>query len=164
MSSRRKPASHRPRRSWQRRRRGVASAEAGLLTARTNLETAKKKLADYDLVAPLAGTLSQVRIRSGEFVAAGAPVMSLGDNSHWYVDTDDLSEIDVVQVSIGQEAVVKIDALPGQEFEAVVTKITPRSETKRGDVTYTVTVMLKDAEKTPLRWGMTAFVDILVAQ
>jgi HlyD family secretion protein len=143
---------------------GLTSAQAALDTANTNLATARKKLADYDLVAPFAGTLSQVRIRSGEFVAAGAPVMSLADDSAWYVDTDDLSEIDVVQVAIGQEAVVKIDALPGQEFKGMVSKITPRSETKRGDVTYTVTVELKETGNIRLRWGMTAFVDILVGK
>ena len=140
----------------------VASAEAALQTARTNLETARKKMGDYEIIAPLAGTVAQVRTRIGEVVAAGAPVISVGDEAQWYVDTDDLSEIDIVQVSLGQAAVVKIDALPGEEFDGIVTKITPRSETKRGDVTYTVTVMLKDARKFPLRWGMTAFVDILV--
>jgi HlyD family secretion protein len=142
----------------------LSSAQAVLDTAHTNLATARKKLADYDLVAPFAGTLAQVRIRSGEFVAAGASVMSLADDSAWYVDTDDLSEIDVVQVVLGQEAVVKIDALPGQEFKGVVSKITPRSETKRGDVTYTVTVELKETGNILLRWGMTAFVDILVGK
>lgn len=141
----------------------VAAAEAGLQTALTNLETARKKMADYDVIAPLAGTVAQVRTRAGEVVAAGVPVISVGDDSQWYVDTDDLSEIDIVQVSLGQAAVVKIDALPGEEFDAIVTKITPRSETKRGDVTYTVTVMLKDTQKLPLRWGMTAFVDIVIA-
>jgi HlyD family secretion protein len=143
---------------------GLASAQAAVDTAQTSLETAKQKLAEYEMVAPLAGTLSQVRIRAGEFVGAGAPVMSVGDSSAWYADTDDLSEIDVVRVALGQQAVVRIDALPGQEFEGVVNKITPRSETKRGDVTYTVTIEVKDSQDAPLRWGMTAFVDILVTE
>ncbi len=143
---------------------GLASAEAALDTARTNLETAEQKLADYEIVTPFAGTVSQVRVRAGEFVAAGTPVISIGDNSIWYVDTDDLSEIDVVQVQVGQQAVVKIDALPSEEYRGVVNKITPRSETKRGDVTYTVTIEMNDAQNAPLRWGMTAFVDILAGE
>ena len=142
----------------------VASAQAALETARSNLETARDKLADYDLVAPFDGVVSQVRIRSAEVVAAGTPVISLGDNSAWYVDTDDLSELDIVSVALGQRAVVRVDALPGKEIDGVVTKITPRSETKRGDVTYTVTIELKNADALPLKWGMTAFVDILVEQ
>jgi HlyD family secretion protein len=142
----------------------LKSAEVALSTAGTNLETAKKDLADYNIVAPFAGTMSRVRVNQGEFVPAGTPVMSLGNNSTWHVDTDDLSEIDVVRVIVGQEAEVKIDALPGQEFKGVVTRVTPRSETKRGDVTYTVTIELEDAQNAPLRWGMTAFVDISVGK
>jgi HlyD family secretion protein len=143
---------------------GVPTAEAALSTARTNLETARKKLDDYSVIAPFSGTMSRVQVNQGEFVPAGTPVMSLGNNSTWHVDTDDLSEIDVVQVVIGQEAEVKVDALPGQTFKGVVSKITPRSETKRGDVTYTVTIELMDAQSAPLRWGMTAFVDIVVGK
>lgn len=142
----------------------LASAQAALETAYSNLDAARDKLADYDLTAPFDGVVSQVRIRSAEVVAAGTPVISLGDNSAWYVDTDDLSELDIVSVALGQRALVRVDALPGQEIEGIVTKITPRSETKRGDVTYTVTIELKNADTLPLRWGMTAFVDIQVGR
>ncbi len=142
----------------------LASAQAALETARSNLDTARDKLADYELTAPFDGVVSQVRVRSAEVVTAGFPVISLGDNSAWHVDTDDLSELDVVLVSIGQEALVRVDALPNLEIEGVVTEITPRSETKRGDVTYTVTIELKNANELPLRWGMTAFVDIKVGE
>jgi HlyD family secretion protein len=90
------------------------------------------------------------------------PVVSLSDASTWYVETDDLTEIDVVEVVIGQPAKVTIDAIPDREFNGVVTDIAPRSETKRGDVTYTVSIKLTDVEDAPLRWGLTAFVDINV--
>jgi len=141
-----------------------ASAQAALETAHSNLDTARDKLADYDLTAPFDGVVSHVKIRSAEVVGAGIPVISLGDNSTWYVDTDDLSELDIVSVALGQQAVVRVDALPSKEIEGIVTKITPRSETKRGDVTYTVTIELKNADALPLKWGMTAFVDIQVGQ
>jgi HlyD family secretion protein len=65
-------------------------------------------------------------------------------------------------VAVGQPVKVTVDALPDQEFQGIVTEIAPRSETKRGDVTYTVSIKLTDATDAPLRWGMTAFVDINV--
>ncbi len=91
-------------------------------------------------------------------------MVSLSDSSTWYVETDDLTEIDIVQVAVGQPVRVTIDAVPNQEFNGVVTDVAPRSEIKRGDVTYTVTIMLTDAEDAPLRWGLTAFVDINVEE
>jgi hypothetical protein len=57
---------------------------------------------------------------------------------------------------------VTVDAIPNQEFNGIVTEVAPRSETKRGDVTYTVTIELTDADDAPLLCGMTVFVDINV--
>ena len=143
---------------------GVAEAEAGLASARAALAIAQAGLSDFDLKAPVAGSVARVDLDVGEFAAAGAPVISLGATSNWYVETNDLTEIDVVQMAVGQPVKVTIDAIPGQEFNGVVTDIAPRSEIKRGDVTYTVTIELTDADDAPLRWGLTAFVDINVGQ
>lgn len=141
---------------------GVAEAEAALAAAQTALSVAQTNLADYELTAPFAGEVARLGVKEGEFVSPGVPVASLGAASTWYVETDDLTEIDVVQVTPGQTARVTIDALPDREFNGVVTDIAPRSEVKRGDVTYTVTIQLSDVGDAPLRWGLTAFVDINV--
>ncbi len=141
---------------------GVAEAEAALAAAQAALETAQAALDNFELVASFPGTVARVNVEVGQFLAPGAPAITLGDASTWYVETDDLSEVDVVQVAAGQPVKVTVDALPDQEFQGVVTDIAPRSETKRGDVTYTVSIKLTDATDAPLRWGMTAFVDINV--
>jgi HlyD family secretion protein len=139
---------------------GVTQAEAALAIAQAALTTAQTALSHYDLVAPMAGTVGSVNLDVGQFVAPGTAVISLEDTSKWTVETDDLSEVDIVQVALGQPVKVTVDALPDKEFKGVVSAITPRSETKRGDVTYTVTIELTDAADAPLRWGMTSYVDI----
>ena len=141
---------------------GVTQAEATLAIAQAGLTTAQTALSHFELVAPMPGTVGRVSLDLGQYVTPGTPVVSLEDTSQWTVDTDDLSEVDIVQVALDQPVKVTVDALPGKEFKGVVSAITPRSETKRGDVTYTVTVDLTDAADAPLRWGMTAFVDISV--
>jgi multidrug resistance efflux pump len=141
---------------------GVEEARAGLGAAQAAYEMAEASLADYQLVAPYASTVARISTHLGEFVSPSVPVVSLGNTADWYVETDDLTEIDVVQVAVGQPVKVTIDAIPGRDFSGVVTEIAPRSETKRGDVTYTVTIKLNDANNAPLRWGLTAFVDINV--
>lgn len=141
---------------------GVAEAEAALLSSQSALEIAQAALADFELTAPFKSTVARLDVEVGEFVSPGVPVVSLGDSTIWYVETDDLTEIDVVQVAVGQPVKVTIDALPDREFNGIVTDIAPRSETKRGDVTYTVTIELTDVGDAPLRWGLTAFIDINV--
>jgi len=141
---------------------GVTQAEAALAIAQAALTTAQTALSHFELVAPMPGTVGRVSLDVGQYITPGTPVVSLEDTSQWTVETDDLSEVDIVQVAMDQPVKVTVDALPGKEFKGVVSAITPRSETKRGDVTYTVTVDLTDAADAPLRWGMTAFVDISV--
>jgi HlyD family secretion protein len=143
---------------------GVNEAQAALTSAQAALAIAKSALDDYELKAPFAGDVARISVEVGESVSPGVPVVSLSDGSTWYVETDDLTEIDIVQVAVGQPVTVTIDAMPDREFNGVVTDIAPRSEIKRGDVTYTATIELLDADDAPMRWGLTAFVDINVEE
>ena len=92
-------------------------------------------------------------------VGPGPRIASIADLTQWQVETDDLSEVDVVNVQPGAEASITVDALPGVTLKGQVKSIVPRSAVKRGDVTYTVKVAITDSEPR-LKWGMTAFVDI----
>jgi HlyD family secretion protein len=98
----------------------------------------------------------------GEIGSPGVPVAIVADFSAWQVETDDLSELDVVQIQVGQEVEVRVDALSEQTFRGRVTEVPLTSELKRGDVTYTVVIELDDVGDAPLRWGMKVFVDIRI--
>jgi HlyD family secretion protein len=137
----------------------IILAKAQVRQAEVTLQSAKSNLEKTELTAPFAGTVAELPVEVGEMVSTQSPVLTLADFSAWTVETDDLSEIDVVLVEVGQEALVTVDARPDQEFRGRVTKIAPRSETKRGDQTYTVTVELgSDALEAGLRWGMTCLI------
>jgi len=139
----------------------IAAAQAQVDEAQALLEAAQSQLAQATLRAPFGGTVVSVPVEVGEVVAPGAPALMLADIAHWRMQTNDLSETDVVLVSAGQKATVTLDAFAGQTFSGVVSKIASVSETNRGNVTYAVTIDL-DPTTAPLRWGMTAFADIRV--
>ncbi len=141
---------------------GVQAAEASVENAAAGVASAEVELEKTELSAPFAGTVSSVNIERGEMVSAGAPVVSMGDTSKWQIETDDLTEIDVVNVEPGATVSISVDALPDEEFEGVVVRIKPQSETKAGDVTYTVLIDITSGDTSKLRWGMTTFVDIEV--
>jgi HlyD family secretion protein len=142
----------------------IAVAQAGVQAAEADLLAAQAELAKSELRAPFGGVVGAIRVESGEMVAAGVGVLSLGDISRWQVETDDLTEIDVVRVTEGQPVEVSVDALPGEPFSGRVVRIQPQSETKAGDVTYTVLIDLTEGNTAKLRWGMTTFVDISVKE
>ncbi len=86
--------------------------------------------------------------------------MVIADFSDWIVKTDNLTEFDVTSIAVGQQANVEFDALPGVTLEGEVTYINSLFEEKRGDITYTVTVLLKQIDPL-MRWGMTGAVEFL---
>ncbi len=137
----------------------VAQAEAGVTQALADVEAAKKALDRMTLNAPFDGSVGEISAEVGELVAPGAPVVSFADFGGWLVKTTDLTELDVVSVRNGLPATVTFDALPGEEARGTVTDIASVSTVVRGDVTYEATIEL-DENELPLRWGMTAFVDI----
>jgi len=123
-------------------------------TAVAAVSAAQAALDTLELRAPLAGTLVSMELQTGQFVTAGQLVASLADLTSWSIQTDDLTELEVVQVFKGERARLILDALPANEMSAQVTHIAERYEEKRGDVTYTVTLSIQDPVDA-LRWGMT---------
>ena len=142
----------------------IAIAEAQVQQAQTALEGARIALEKTVLVAPLAGTVGAVMVEEGETVMAGAPVLMIGDLTALQVETDDLSEVDITEVAVGQEVKITVDALPDLELHGRVSEIAPMAEERAGDIVYTVTIDLQEGLKAGLRWGMTAYVDILVGE
>ena len=149
--------------------RNAAQAQLNLLKAGSTaeqIEAAKARvtqaqaaLDETTLAAPFDGTIADLAVNVGDLVSPGPRIASIADLTQWEVDTDDLSEVDVVNVKPGAEASITVDALPGVTLKGQVKSIVPRSAVKRGDVTYTVKVTITDSEPR-LKWGMTAFVDI----
>jgi multidrug efflux pump subunit AcrA (membrane-fusion protein) len=135
------------------------AAKAGVAQAQAALEAARAALSEATLQAPFAGTIAQLNVDPGQVIGPGLAVASIADLQSWEVDTDDLSEVDVVNVQPGHAAALTFDALPGLTLSGAVTAITPRAVNKRGDVTYTVKIRI-DQPDPRLRWGMTAQVDI----
>lgn len=142
----------------------IAVSEANVKAAEVSLEKAKNALDDAVIVAPFDGTIASLDYEVGEVVVNNRPVATLADLSEWLVETDDLTEIDVVEVAEGQRVRVQVDALPDETFSGTVTRIKPQAETKAGDVTYTIEITLDGNAATDarLRWGMTVQVDIEV--
>lgn len=138
----------------------LALAQARLANAQAQVQAAQATLdlQTTELKAPFAGVIVRIDYAANETIAAGQPVMLLADFSEWYVETDDLTELEVVQITAQHPARIEADALPGIELLAIVSRINQFSEIKRGDVTYTVRLRLTETPPAELRWGMTVVV------
>lgn len=135
----------------------LAAAQARLETAQAALASAQAALDALELKAPIAGTVVDLTLQPGQRIIAGQTVLVLSDFSSWVVKTNNLTESQVIQITIGQKVNVVLDALPDQTLGGTVEHINTRYEEKRGDITYTVSVLL-DQTTPQMRWGMTAAV------
>jgi multidrug efflux pump subunit AcrA (membrane-fusion protein) len=141
------------------RQQEIAAAEAAVAQAEAGVRQAHAALNDTELRAPFAGLLAVLAPRMGEQVAPGAPVAEIGDVSGWQVETDDLSELDVVRVQGGAEVNLTFDAIPGLELRGVVERVQPKGEKKLGDMTYTAIIRIPEGDPR-LLWNMTAIATV----
>jgi RND family efflux transporter MFP subunit len=134
------------------------SALADVARAQALLDSAKATLAQTGLEAPFDGTVASVDITPGETVIPGQVVLTVGDLTHYRVETTDLSERDAPKVAAGQVAEVDAIAL-NKTFTGKVTDISRISTTIGGDVVYKVTIEF-DSQPSGLLWGMSTNVRI----
>ena len=137
----------------------LASAQARFKSAETALAAAQAAYDDSELKAPFSAQVAKLNYKVGELAAPGQPAVVLADFTQWIIETDDLTEIEVPKVQIGDLANITFDALPGLTLKGVVESIGGIYEEKRGDVTYTARIRLTENDPR-LRWGMTAVANI----
>jgi RND family efflux transporter MFP subunit len=146
----------------------LAERRAALKTAEVALATAQDRVRYTRIVAPLDGTVIQRGIEPGEVVTPGIqstfegkPLLTVADLSTLLVKVN-LNQIDVAKVSVGREATLTLDALPGKTYHAVVTKVAPASVKPQKDKDLEVFPIEAEIRATDglIKPGMTADVRV----
>lgn len=106
----------------------LESAEFGVGQARAALEEAEDQLAKTIIRAPMSGRVTRLNVEEGETVIVGTMnnpgslVLTVSDLSVMEVVLE-VDETDVPDISIGDSAMVELDAFPELEFGGEVTEI-----------------------------------------
>jgi len=149
--------------------RDQAAAQVGLDQAtivdkRAALKAAEVNLAYTNIVSPVVGTVITRSVDVGQTVAASlqSPTLFLigKDLTHMQVDTN-VSESDVGNVRLGQDAFFTVQAFPGRTFHGKVTQIRRGPITVQNVVTYDVVVAVDNPDRV-LFPGMTADTHIVI--
>ena len=130
--------------------------------AQLAVSEAEDALAGTQLVAPFDGTILETNAVAGDPVSADTTVLTLANLDTLQVAAS-VDETTIRQVKAGQTAAITFDAFPGQSFTGQVLSIPLQGTLEGGVMVYTVPVSLTGAEKLALRVGMTANVEIKVA-
>lgn len=98
----------------------VASSQAGLREIRTNLNRTT-------IIAPTAGIISKLNVEKGERVVGtiqmtGTEMMRIANFNSMEVQVE-VSENDILRVSLGDTADIEVDAYLDEKFKGIVTEI-----------------------------------------
>ncbi|MGB1251261.1 MAG: efflux RND transporter periplasmic adaptor subunit [Candidatus Promineifilaceae bacterium] len=138
-------------------------AEAQVRQAEVSLEEARENLANATLTAPFDGIVTELLVTQGE--VAGGVVMKLV-NFETLAVLVDVDEIDLGELSVGQEATITFDAYPNLELPATVDSIATVATTSTGSeiVTFEVRLSVEPVDDVDLRIGMTANANLITAR
>lgn len=157
----------------------IAADEAAVASAELSLATARQSLSLATITSPIAGTVTEVGVRSGDRVGgigagsgSGGAIGGLSGASAAAIVVQDLgslrvtataSEIDVVALELHQKADVTLDAIPDLTLAAEVCELGRTGSAAQGVVEYPVTLCMTN-DDARVRTGMSANISIVLAR
>lgn len=161
---------------------GVRVSEFGINSANARLKELRTSLQKTIVTAPVSGIISKLNVEKGERVVgtlqmAGTEMMRVANLRSMEVQVD-VSENDILKVSLNDDVDVEVDAYLGRKFKGKVTEIA-NSASNVGSAGLSLNTdqvtnfvvkirvdpasyadLLKDGRRYPFRPGMSASVDI----
>ncbi|MFM2359740.1 MAG: hypothetical protein RLY16_1733 [Bacteroidota bacterium] len=106
---------------------GIKGGQASVASAQANLARANKDLGRTVVVAPMDGVVSLLSVKKGEKVAGnsftlGTEILRIADMNKIEVRVD-VGESDIPKVTVGDSAIVTVDAFSDRKFKGIVTQI-----------------------------------------
>ena len=115
------------------------SALSGLESARAQLVGNEIQLSYTQITAPFDGLIIQRAVKFGETVTVGQQLFRISDFDP-LLCTIGVPERDLTRLSIGQPAILEVEAFPGELFRGRVLRISPVVDSATGTIRVTLEV------------------------
>ncbi|MBN1189238.1 MAG: HlyD family efflux transporter periplasmic adaptor subunit [Dehalococcoidales bacterium] len=130
----------------QSARNDLELANNAVIIARNKVDEARKALDDdknssQEITAPFRGLITLVNVNKGDIVQRSANLIEIAEPDTFEANIM-VTQRDVVSIKIGNDAIVTVDAVPGLEYPARITRIAPLATIQSGVVNYKITVEL----------------------
>jgi len=151
------------------RQQDVRVGEAAVREATANVHRLESQVAELKVFAPLSATVVTKAVEAGEVVAAGKPLVLLGDLDHPWIKIY-VPESQLGLVKLGAPARVFVDSFPKQPFQGTVTWISDQAEftpknvqtaEERVSLVYAVKITIANAQRK-LKAGMPADAEVVI--
>lgn len=146
---------------------GIESGRAQIAISQAQIDEAQKNLDNTTVRAPMAGTITDLRVEVGEVVLGtrdniGTVMMVIADRSQMLVKAQ-VDESNIAQIRAGQRVRVHINAYQDKTYAGLVDRVDLTRQIAPGGTGYFETeISLEMEEGERLLSGLTANVDIEV--
>ena len=120
--------------------------------AQAALEMNEARLAHQTVRAPIGGIITRRSLQEGMLVSPGMPAFTIMDPDSYALPIS-VPEKELAKLAVGQEALVRVDSLEGEELRASIRRINPSMDPLSG----TVKVVLEFGEADRARLRDSAF-------
>ncbi len=139
-----------------------AQAQADNTTSQLQLDDLKSSLSDYEITAPMGGTITSLNIKVGDITAVSATSTLATITSYDTMKvTLSVSEYDVSNFAKGDTVTVTVDAI-NKDFEGTVSSVSAVGSSSNGIAYFSVEVQFKPDSSVMV--GMTADVKQLTSE
>lgn len=124
----------------------IKSSKNNYESAKLSMLDAQEQLDDYNLTAPITGTIITKNAKAGDTIDktnSSQTLMVVADISKLKF-TLDIDELDVSKVTAGQQVEITCDALAGEIFYGEITNISVEGTSSNGVTAYTAEVVIND--------------------
>jgi HlyD family secretion protein len=121
------------------------------------------------IVSPIEGTVLEKLVNEGDPVVpltsyqAGTPLLTLAPMEE-LIFKGTVDEIDVGKLKSGMKTDIKVGALPGEEVEGVLSKISPKAKKQDNTTLFDIEIEVTDQGSKTLRAGYSANADIIISR
>ncbi len=138
--------------------KNIEQAEIQLRLAGINYELLGLDSDSHIILAPYDGIVISSAYKTGEFAGPGVPAVNIASSE--FVIRAAVNETDIVNMEIGQEVIITLDAYYNKILKGEILDISPVSSNIGGVVSYIVTAELQDSSDIKLFHGLSASMDI----
>ena len=136
----------------------IARAQGSLQQVEGQLAFARSQLEATIIRAPISGTILERTAEKGELItaqfASGAEdgpqgsVVAIADLHDLRVSLD-IPQTKFTQISLGQKAVIKVDAFPDRKYDGRIVEISPEADSQKSSVTVKVQIIRPNSRLRP---------------
>jgi membrane fusion protein (multidrug efflux system) len=117
----------------------VASAEAQLGQARSQLATAQERTANQRVVSSVSGVISEKRVSTGDVVTQGTPLFTIVDLSTLQLEATVPADA-IGQINPGTTVEMQVRGYPNETFRGTITRVSPSVDPGTGQVRVFVSI------------------------